>query len=138
MSTVLQSMNSNSQSSATAGILTEFLPVYDQMTSLKEKYPDSKYGGLSLDPTLEKMGVTSYDVAVGDRLDRIRMNPVESEHSADVEKDAVISVLSSGLELDGNIVRAAECVVSLGAEEEESAEEVDADDGDNAEAESTE
>ena len=56
-------MTSSSKSSATAGVLSEFLPIYDQMSELNTKFADSefgsKYGGLSLDPTFAKMGVLS-------------------------------------------------------------------------------
>ena len=52
------------------------------------------------------------------------MDPHVSEYSDEFDKDTVISVLTTGMELDGNVVRPVKCVVSLGAEtaEEEDGE----------------
>jgi len=134
------SMNSSSRSSATAGILAEFLPIYDKMNDLNTKYADnefgSKYGGLSLEPTFAKMGVKQYEVSPGDSLDRIRMIPKGSEHSSEFEKDKVITVLSSGLEMDGNVIRPADCVVSLGEEKEDVEVADEGENEDGAEADS--
>jgi molecular chaperone GrpE (heat shock protein) len=119
-------MNSSSRSSATATVLAEFLPVYDKMSDLKEKYSSDqfggKYGGLSMDSTFAKMGVKEYTAAVGKPLDSFRMAAVESEYSTEFAKDAVIRPVAMGMELEGNVIRAAECVVSLGSEEKEEAE----------------
>ena len=116
-------MNSSSRSSATAGVLADFLPVYDKMNQLKEKYANddfgSKYGGLAVDTAFAKMGVKSYTVEVGEAVDSLRMTVVDSEHSNDFDKETVIRPVALGLDLEGNVVRAAECVASLGAEEKE-------------------
>mmetsp|Transcript_41060 Transcript_41060/g.118045 ORF Transcript_41060/g.118045 Transcript_41060/m.118045 type:complete len:256 (+) Transcript_41060:125-892(+) len=121
MRRVRSSMNSSNKSSAMAGIIRDFLPVYDKIESLKEKYANdefgSKYGGLSVGPTFSKMGVRDFTISEGDPVDLGRMDVVASEHSEN-PKDTVLAVLSDGLELSGNIVRPAQCIASLGAEAE--------------------
>lgn len=113
-------MNSSSKSSAMAGVLRDFVPVYEKMESLKAKYQDSlfgsKYSGLSIGPTFAKMGVKEFSVAEGEPVDLIRMKIVGSEVSA-VAKNTVIRQVKPGLELEGNVVQPAECVSSLGDEE---------------------
>jgi molecular chaperone GrpE (heat shock protein) len=114
-------MNSSSKSNALAGVLRDFLPVYDRMDSLKEKYINdefgSKYGGLSIGPTFSKMGVKDFSVQPGASIDLIRMNVVGSEYSEAV-KDTVIRQVAPGMELEGNVIRAAACISSLGKEGE--------------------
>ena len=110
---------------ATANVLREFLPVYDKMNQLKEKYADdefgSKYSGLSMTPTFNKMGVQEYTLAEGDPVDNFRAVVVDSEYSTTHPKDTVIRPTAMGLELEGNVIRSAECVASLGSEEEAAA-----------------
>jgi molecular chaperone GrpE (heat shock protein) len=122
-------MNSSGRSSATAGVLADFLPVYDKLNQLKEKYANndfgSKYGGLSMDATFAKMGVKEYAVAAGETVDNFRMAVGESEYSAEFAKDTVIRPVAGGMELEGNVIRAAECVASLGAEEKAQEDEED-------------
>ncbi len=116
-----KNMNSSSKSNALASVLRDFLPVHDKMDSLKEKYTNdefgSKYGGLSIGPTFAKMGVKEFSIAQGLQLDRIRMNVVSSEYS-EALKDTVIRQVEPGMELEGNVIRAAKCVVSLGLDED--------------------
>ena len=96
--------------------------MYDQLNELKEKYADdefgAKYSGLTMKPTFEKMGVEEYTVEVGAKVDDIRMKVVESEYSLEYAKDSVIRLVAMGMELEGNVMRPAECVASLGTEEE--------------------
>jgi molecular chaperone GrpE (heat shock protein) len=129
-------MNTSSRSSATAAVLTEFLPVYDKMNALKEAYADnefgSKFSGLTMNPTFSKLGVnTDLTVAVGDTVDYRTMKIVESRHSDEFDKDIVMEVVSANVvELEGNVMRPAEVVVSLGVPEpEEDPAEGEADDG---------
>jgi molecular chaperone GrpE (heat shock protein) len=137
-----QSMNTSSRSSATAGILAEFLPIYDKMNDLNNKYAEddfgSKYSGLSLAPTFAKMGVTEYEVSPGEPLDRIRMMPKGSEHSSEFQKDTVITALSSGMALEGNVIRPVDCIVSLGAKTEKDKADDEEESEDEGEAKSSE
>jgi len=130
MRRVRSNMNSSSKSNALAGVLRDFLPVYDKMDSLKEKYASdefgSKYGGLSIGSTFTKMGVKEFSVAPGAPLDLIRMNVVGSEYS-EAQKDTVISQVEPGMELQGNVIRAAKCIVSLGKQEDASSQEANED-----------
>jgi molecular chaperone GrpE (heat shock protein) len=115
----------------------EFVTVYDRLNDLKEKYAGdefgTKYSGLTMKPTFEKMGVEEYTVEVGAKVDDLRMKVVESEYSSEYAKDTVMRLVTLGMELEGNVMRPAECVASLGTEEEikaaEQAEEVGQEDG---------
>lgn len=113
-------MNSSGRSSATAAVLSEFLPVYDKMNDLKAKFGGddfgSKYSGLSMENTFAKMGVKQFEVATGDPVDNSRMVVVEGTHSAEFDNNVVITPLSKGMEFEGNVIRVAECVASLGPE----------------------
>ena len=107
---------------ATANVVKEFLPVYDKMISLKEKYANDEfgagYGGLSMTAAFSKMGIQEFTVNAGDPVDNYRMAVIESEYSTTQAKNTVIKPLAMGLELEGNVIRAAECVASLGSEED--------------------
>jgi len=125
-------LQSSDKSSASATILREFLPVIEQLESLKEKYADDEfgkqYGALpgALKGAFTSLGVTDYTVTMGEKIDLSRMVVVESEHCEDQPADTVLRPLKMGLELQGNIVQYAECVASLGPEKtEEAAEEAE-------------
>lgn len=128
MRRVRSSVNSSNRSSATASVLSEFLPLYDKFVSLKEKHAESefgnKYGSLSIEATFAKMGVTEYTLEAGQDIDAYRMAVVESEYSTEIAKDKVIRPVAAGLELEGNVIRAAQCIASAGSEEEAAAAEV--------------
>ncbi|CAJ1955349.1 unnamed protein product [Cylindrotheca closterium] len=121
------SMNSSNKSSATASVLSEFLPLYDKFVSMREQYADtefgSKYGYLTIVDAFDKMGVTEYSLETGQDVDAYRMAAVESEYSTEIAKDKVIRPVAAGLELKGNVIRPAQCVVSAGPEEEAAAAE---------------
>lgn len=126
-----KNMNTSSKTSALAGVLRDFLPVYDRTDFLKEKYMNnefgSKYGGLSIGPTFTKVGVKEFSVMEGAPVDLIRMHVVGSEYS-EALKDTVIRQVSPGMELEGNVIRAAKCITSLGKEADASQSQND-DDG---------
>jgi molecular chaperone GrpE (heat shock protein) len=106
--------------------LADFLPVYDQFIDLKEKYSNDEFGakfaGLSIADTFSKMGVTEYSVEAGQAVDNFRVAVVENEYSTEFAKDTVIHPIAPGMELEGNVIRAAQCVASAGSEEEAAAE----------------
>lgn len=116
---------------AKAGVLQNFLPIVDELKSLEEKYQGDefaqKYSALSseFNGVLSKMGVQEFTVAEGDKADSRRVTAVEEEHSDSIPKGCVIRAIegSCGYELEGNVMRMAEAVVSLGPEAEEEAEE---------------
>jgi len=122
MRRVRSTMNSSGRSSATAAVCTDFLPVFDKMNELKDKYSDdefgSKYSGLSMEAAFSKLSVTQFTPDCGDAID-FRVSVVDTECSSSFAKDTVIRSLSSGMELEGNIIRPAECVASLGPEKDE-------------------
>ena len=122
---------SSNKSGAMAGVLTSFLPVLDHLGHLQDQYGDDDFGksynalqGI-MRQVFTDLGATEYTVNTGDKVDMIRMNAIESVHSAAHPADTVIQPLTLGWELQGNVIRAAECVTSLGPEkvEEEAPEE---------------
>jgi len=125
-------LQSSNKYAATAGILTEFLPVLDKLTNLRDQYNDDefgqKYSALAggMKAAFTEMGVTEFTVAPGDVVDTSRMVVVDSEYSETAEENTVLRPVAIGMELQGNVVRMAECVASLGTEargEEDSEEE---------------
>jgi molecular chaperone GrpE (heat shock protein) len=99
------------------------MPAYDTLNNLQQTYADdefgSKYNNLNLQQTFANLGVTDFTVTPGDKVNPFRMKVLEKEISKDVDKDLVIRAVSPGLELDGNVIRAASCIASLGSEQEE-------------------
>lgn len=123
---------------ATAGVLQNFLPIIDELKTLGEKYDGDefakKYSALSseFNGVMTKMGVQEFTVVEGDKAEPSRVTAVVEEHSDSIPKGCVISPIEgrSGFELEGNVMRMAEAVVSLGpeaAEEEAEATEAKSD-----------
>ena len=119
--------------------MKDFLPIYDKLNSLRETYQENefgtKYSALNLESTFETLGVTDFNVEAGEKVNNFRMKVLESEINADFAKDTILRQVAPGMELDGNVIRAALCVSSLGAEEEASAEEEAEEGGEEAPAE---
>lgn len=136
MKRVRSNIASTSRSSATAAVLKDFVPVYDKMNTLKETYSENefgmKYSELNLQSTFATLGVTDFAVEAGEKVNNFRMKVLESEISTEQPKDTILRQVAPGMELDGNVIRAALCVASLGPEEE--AEEA-AEEGEEAPAE---
>jgi molecular chaperone GrpE (heat shock protein) len=115
-------LQSSNAADATAVCLAEFLPVLDRMTELQQQYATHPYGKSynSLADTLRlaftEMGVTEYTVTTGDIVDKSRMLVVDTEYSNNYSANTVLRPISMGMELQGYIVRYAECVASLGSE----------------------
>jgi molecular chaperone GrpE (heat shock protein) len=133
-------MQSSDSNSATAGILADFLPVWDKLQALEAQYGEDEFG-MKYNPlpsamrsAFGEMGVLEFTVAVGDAVDLRRMKVIQAEASDDVAEDMVLRSLAAGLELDGNMVRKAQCVKSLGPKvvEEAAAEEAPAAEDDEA------
>lgn len=128
MKRVRSNIASTTQSSATAAVLKNFLPMYDRFNTLKETYMGDefgrKYSEINLQKTFSTMGVTDFNVEAGEAVNNFRMKVIESEVSTEHPKDSILRQVAPGLELNGNVIRAALCVSSLGMEEkvEESTE----------------
>jgi len=122
MKRVRSNIASTSQASATAAVLKDFLSMFDKMNTLKETYLEDefgrKYSELNLQETFSKLGVTDYNAEAGQTVNNFRMKVLESEVSTEQPKDTVLRQVAPGMELDGNVIRAALCVSSLGPEEE--------------------
>jgi len=128
MKRVRSNIASTTQASATAAVLKNFLPMYDKFNALKDANLEDEFGvkytELNLQQTFENLGVTNFGVEAGEKVNNFRMKVLESEVS-EQPKDTVIRQVAPGLELGGNVIRAALCVSSSGAPEaaeEESAE----------------
>ena len=134
----------SNESTAKATILQDFLPVLDELKALDEKYAGDdfakSYKALrwDLNNAMTALGMSEYTAEVGATADPTRVVAVEEQYSDDYAKGTVISPVAVGLELQGNVMRMAECVVSLGSEAEAKAAEEEAaaaqDDGDAASA----
>jgi molecular chaperone GrpE (heat shock protein) len=115
-------LNTSNRSSSTAALLTKFLPTMDKLEELRAKYGEDSFGKQynALPGTLmagfSAMGVADFSVSAGEKMDAERMVAVAEEHSAELPARTVIREVSSGLQLEGNVIRMAECVVSLGPE----------------------
>jgi len=121
MRRIRRNLQTSNKSTSKTNILKEFLPVYDRLDELNAEHGESefgsKYGGLSLKNVFTSIGVTEYSVEAGSEVN-YKVKVASSQVSADVAKDCVIEQVATGLELDGNLLKEAECIVSLGAEEE--------------------
>jgi len=129
MKRVRSNIASTSQSSATAAVLRDFLPMYDTFNTLKDTYADDEFGAkssiLNLQQTFENLGVTPFNAVPGDKVNTFRMKVLESEVSTEQPKDTVLREVAAGLELDGNVVRPVSCIGSSGLAEDENEEETD-------------
>lgn len=125
---------------AVASVLQNFLPVLDSFEELEEKYGSDDFGksfsalGGTMRAALKELGVEEYSVKEGEKVNKQRVTVIEEEYSNDFEKDTIIRPIAMGMELQGNVMRMAECVASLGSEsakeeeaEEEETKEEDAD-----------
>jgi molecular chaperone GrpE (heat shock protein) len=117
----------SSKAASIAAVLTEFLPMRDQLEQLKEQFSGDEFGKqynaipVAMEKALEQLGVTEYTMAVGEPIKNIinesRCIIIDREYSDQVAKDTVLRPLRIGLELEGNIIRPAECIASLGSEQ---------------------
>jgi len=118
-----KSMENSNAGTATASVVQSFLPIVDELKALKEQYAEDDFGkqysGLTgaMTTALKALGVEEFTATVGGPVDPQRMNISKEEHSKETEKGMIIRVEKVGLELNGNIMRLAEVVVSLGAAE---------------------
>ncbi|GKY90789.1 hypothetical protein MPSEU_000051700 [Mayamaea pseudoterrestris] len=116
-------LNSSSRSAATANVLSQFLPVLDRLEELGAKYSSDKFGRNysalpgTMKAALTDMGVTHYEPQVGDVVDEYRMNVIATEHSESAPQQTVLRVEQFGMEIDGNVMRQATVVASLGPEQ---------------------
>lgn len=113
----------DSKSAARASVLQSFLPALDEMEMIGTKYEGNAFAstlqsGLTVEfqNNLMELGVSNYEVQVGEDVVMGRVVAVEEQYSEEIGKGKVITPLKSGLEIQGNIVRPAECVASLGSE----------------------
>jgi molecular chaperone GrpE (heat shock protein) len=122
-------MQSSDSNSATASLLADFLPVWDKLQALEVKYGEDEFGSKynplpsAMRSAFTEMGVVEFSVTAGDALDLRKMKVIDTEASADVDADKVLRSVAAGLELDGNMVRKAQCVASSGPAVEAVAEE---------------
>lgn len=105
---------------AQAVVLTDFLPIMEELNALVAKHEGDefaqKYRALSGDfnKALGDMGVEGFTINEGAAVDGVRCVAVEKEFSDTVPKDCVVRVSAFGYELEGNIMRPVNAVVSKG------------------------
>ena len=122
----------NNKMAARASVLQTFLPVLDELDIVGKKYEGNSFAstldsGLrsELQTSLNDLGATEFNAEVGDTIDSGRVVAIEEVYSDEAKKGTVISVLKSGLEISGNVVRPAEVVGSLGSESDAAAAEAE-------------
>eukprot|EP00984_Skeletonema_dohrnii_P028188 scaffold18082_cov74-Skeletonema_dohrnii-CCMP3373.AAC.2 len=123
----------DSKSAARASVLQSFLPALDEMDVIGAKYEGNAFAGtlqsgltMEFQNNLQELGVSEFGVESGDDVVMGRVVAVEEQFSEEFGKGTVITSLKSGLEIQGNTVRPAECVASLGSEAAAAAEEEEA------------
>jgi molecular chaperone GrpE (heat shock protein) len=116
----------NSKYVSRASVMQKFLPVMDELNALGEQYGEDDfaagYDALRRDfnnVMSNSLDLEEYSVKVGEKLNRFREAVVGNEYSEEVAKGNVLRQVSSGLEVKGNVVRFAECIVSKGSEADE-------------------
>jgi molecular chaperone GrpE (heat shock protein) len=113
-------LQSSNKYTATATILTEFLPAMDALNSLKERYENNDFGKMynALPDAIRtgyiSMGCTEYTIESNTMFDPNRMTMIDAEPSTTVPKDGVIRTVIPGMELQGNSIRLAQVVTSAG------------------------
>mmetsp|Transcript_17989 Transcript_17989/g.35801 ORF Transcript_17989/g.35801 Transcript_17989/m.35801 type:complete len:279 (+) Transcript_17989:161-997(+) len=114
----------DNKSAARATVIQSFVPVLDELDAVAARYEGNSFAK-SLDAlrsgmksSLGELGVSEFVVGAGDAVDS-RVAAVDEQYSEEFAAGTVISALTSGLEIQGNIVRAAKVVASLGVENSE-------------------
>lgn len=121
--------SSSDKMSSRARIVSNFIPILDSLKALEASYADNefaqKYKALPRDfeNCLIGLDVTEFTVEAGTVWNPLRCTAVKEEYSDDAAKGVILRVESSGYEVQGNVVRPAGVVLSLGKEEEEKPEE---------------
>jgi len=128
----------NNQYTERANILQKFFPLLDELTELDTKYSGVGFAGSysplkgSLIGAMKELKAAEFSVTAGDEVDSRRVTTVEEIYNGDIGKGCVVEMKKTGWELEGNVMRFAEAVVSLGSEadakkaEEAAAEESEA------------
>jgi len=126
------SNNNNSLLAATARVIQYFIPAWEQLQNIQNKYSTNQfakdtYFSLSLENTFfQQLGVTAFELQPGEKITtqnyKNRIKIISQENSNIFERDVIIRTEKSGLELrsdsGGNelfVLRLAECVISLGS-----------------------
>jgi len=122
----------NNRFSSRAAVVMKVLPVLDELMELEVRFDPELNGYKALrwdlqNALTEKLDMSEYAAEVGDEFNFIRYKAVSEEYSDTFPKDSIISVVKSGLEIKGNVLRPAKVVRSLGKEEapEETVEETE-------------
>jgi hypothetical protein len=108
-----------------ASVVQNFLPILEDLEQLQEQYGNDDFGksynALSgiLRSGMKELGVEDFDIQAGSSPVDGRVSVVAEEYSEEFPQGTVIRTISTGMELQGNVIKMAECVVSLGKEEVE-------------------
>lgn len=116
--------SANNQVASKANILQTFLPTLDTLKILEAKYTDNEfakgYGAIPRDfeNCLKGLDVAEFTVEAGSKIDLMRCVATSEEYSESDEAGIVLRVEKGGYDVQGNVIRFAEVVVSLGSEKE--------------------
>jgi molecular chaperone GrpE (heat shock protein) len=114
-------LQSSNKYTATAAILTEFLPAMDALYALKGRYATNEFGAMynalpdAIRSGYTSMGCTEYTVEVNEPINCNRMIVIDTEPSTSVPNNCIVRTVVPGMELQGNTVRLAQVVVSSGS-----------------------
>jgi len=126
-----------------AVVLQEFLPVLDELQAADQKYAGNNFAdnfsklSSNFKKVLEELEMSDFSPEIGTKIDTLRCNVVDKVYSDEIGKDCVVSARTIGYELQGNVMRMAEVVSSLGseiAEEEVTEDEIAEGEGEETEA----
>jgi len=119
-----KAVSKSNKLTARASILQAFLPILDKLKTLDDLYKEDEfqnnYAALSNDfsNTLKSLGVKEYTAKEGEKVSALRENFVKEQYSDVIPKGCVIASVGSGYELEENVMRMADVVISLGSEAE--------------------
>lgn len=128
METYRNSRSAASKDNTTAAkamALEPFLPILETLVHVRHDYENDEfakgYNALCSDfqSALKGLGVVEYTVQEGDTVDNTsagRIVAAREEYSDVFAKGAVIQPVTVGFEIEGNIIKSASAVVSLGPE----------------------
>jgi len=126
--------SSKMKTTEVAGVLKSFMGTFKKFAEIREKFVDEdediqkivgSYKALETSFVNEFTGIGAreFHAVEGEDMNFARLNKIGEEFSGEVAAGKVIREVTNGWEIRGEILEKAECVVSLGEEEEKVEEE---------------
>lgn len=123
-----ESFSSDDRVRSRASAVKNFIPVLDKLQELSQKYEEVDFAkpynalGSNFRNSFTELNVVEFEMKSNEIADPNKVKRISEEYSDEYAKGTVIHQEKSGLELQGNVIKLAECVVSLGSEKEAIAE----------------